>query len=135
MKRKRLVFRGRLRRTFCSKRIRLLGKGSLVVLLCIGIGAMMGGAYAVFDFLQDLRDSLISAADGPDWMRGRGTDLTLEGALNGLIIGCLVCVIHFVLTHPDSRRPVAEHPPDYDSSVWPPPPITPLEQANLHRKK
>ena len=125
MKRKALINRVRLRKPFRSKHVRIFGKGRLVILFCIGIGTMLGSAYAVFDFFQNLRDNLTSAADWPDWMRGRGTDLALEGALNGLILGCLACFIHFVLTHSPPRRPVSVQSPDYDSSVWPPPPTAP----------
>lgn len=121
MKRKMLIYRMRLRRTFRSKRVKFFGRGVLLVLFCIGIGTILGFAYAVFDNFHYIKDNPSDAAANSDW--GRRIDLTLEGAINGCLLGCLACLTHFVLTHPPPPRHAAEPPPDYDSSsVWPPPP-------------
>lgn len=126
MKRKTLIYRMQLRRIFRSKRIRLFGRSVLLVLFCIGIGTILGFAYAAFDYYEALRDDPSFAPVSSDW--GRRIDLTLEGALNGFIMGCLACFVHFVLTHPPTHRRVAEPQPDYDTSIWPPPPTAPTNE-------
>ena len=96
----------------------------MFTLFCAGIGITIGYLYAILDPIFDPISDPLYAAQAKSW--DTVSDYMKDGALNGTILGCLGCVLHFIWTHSSSQPKSAETLPVHDSTnTWPPPPAPP----------
>jgi hypothetical protein len=111
-------------KTSRSKKVQLFARGMMFIVFCAGMGITIGYLYAILDPIFDPISDPFFAAQAKSW--DTMSHYMNDGALNGTILGCLGCVLHFIWTHPSSRPKSAETLPVYNSTnTWPPPPTPP----------